>query len=675
MSDKGIYSAESVEEALKKALHEMSLPKEAVDIHIISEGSSGFFGLKKSKATIEVTRKSQPPEESWESMLDDYLEKDETSRDRSEKLQLKLEGKAWIKEGSLYFQDTDVQKPLLLIPANITVIKNGVPAEKKTFLTKGDNLEFSLDIPPRETSWSIKVDKKKQVVELKIQPGAYYISTIEDHPPAGQLHLRAETKEMPLNQLTEKDIYDQLDKMEIVEGIQEEEIAKAAITENSGTFVIATGKLPVNGQNGKLDFIIDLREQSGSYKEKLDGTIDFRESIHIPTVTEGTVIASIVEPTPGEDGLSVFGEVLKAKSGKPIQLAPGEGIDIAPDTNEIIALKNGRPHMDQKGQTVRLSILPKLVHRGDLQLADGNIRFIGDVEVLGSVEEQMMVEAAGDIWVHKNIDKGTVQSSSSVTINGNALNSKISAGKSSAIYEEVLHLLKQLLYHYPSFLKVFTQVTQSEAFQTSYSSKNGWGALVKALQEKKFPEVQPAAAALTAYISEHEAFFDAKWRSFSDMLQFGLLTFHHKKAPDPKMFADIQTQAFQFHDILESPSTSESRIALRYTAYSELYCEGEVDILGKGAIHTQIHADGFVTVHQKFIGGKIFAKKGISIKEAGSPGGAKTILETEEGSIILEHVHPDVVITVAGQRMKIREEQFHLNASLDKDQKLKVSYQ
>lgn len=673
MSRNGIYTGENIDDALKKALIELSLPEEAVEVHTISEESTGFFGLKKSKAKIKVTPKPRFFEESWESMLDDYLEDTAPDEDRGKELQLNLNGKAWIKEGSLYFQDTDEQKPLLLIPGNIKVVKNGKSVEKKTFLSQGDQLEFSLDLPPRETSWSVKVDKKNQIVKLDIRPGAYFISTIEDRPPAAQLQLQSHTKEMPLNQLTEKDIYDQLDRMEIVEGICPEEITKAAASESMGNFTIARGKLPVNGRNGKLDFTIDLREQSGRFKEKLDGTIDFRESIYIPTVTQGTVLASIVDPTPGEHGLSVFGEVLKAKAGKPIQLSPGEGIDIADDTKEVIALTSGRPYVEQRGQTVRLSILPKLVHRGDLQIADGNIHFIGDVEVLGSVEEQMAIEAAGDIWIHKHIDKGILQSSSSVTVNGNALNSKITAGKSSAVFDKVLQLLKQLLYHYPAFLKTFTQVTQSEAFQTTYKNKNGWGALVKALQEKRFPEVQPAASALTAYITEHSSSFDARWRSFSDSLQYGLLTFHHKQPPEETLFINIQKQAFQFHDILESPSASDSRIAMRYVAYSELYCEGEVDILGKGAIHTKIFADGFVTVHQKFIGGGIQAKKGITVKEAGSPGGAKTLLETEEGTITVDHVHPDVVLTVGGQRMKIREEKLGLTACLDEHGNLKIS--
>ncbi|SDN75919.1 FapA family protein [Alkalicoccus daliensis] len=674
MEKNHIFTGESVDEAVQVALAALNVAEESVDIKILQNEGPGFFGLGRTKAKIKVVHKMPSEETGWENMLQKYTAENTSSEERGEELQLNLDGKAWIKEGSLYFQDTAEQKPVLILPGGVTALKNGKPVEKKTILSQGDRLDFSLEKQARETSWSVKVDNQKQLVELRVTPGAYFVSTIEDAPPAANLYISTASQEIPLNQLTEKDIYEQLERMDIVEGICEEEIKAATRAERPASFIIAKGKLPVHGNNGKINFIIDIRQQSGNYKEKLDGTIDFRESIHIPTVNEGTVFASIIEPTPGEDGISVFGEVLKAKAGKPIQLAPGAGIEINEETNEVVAVSSGRPHVDQRGQSVRLSILPKLLHRGDLSLQDGNIHFIGDVEVHGSVHEQMMIEAAGDIWIHKNVDKASLQSSKSIIINANALNSKIVAGQSSAIYEEALKLLKQFLYNYPSFLKVFQQVTSSEAFQSSYNGKNGWGPLVKALQEKKFPEVKKSAEALTAYINAQKTLFEGKWKDFSDMIQYGLLTFHHKSPLAEDHFFEIERQAFQLHDVLESPSASSSRIALKYAAYSEMYCDGEVDILGKGAIHSHIYADGYVTIHQKFIGGKISAKKGMNIKEAGSPGGAKTLLQTDSTGVIkIEHAHPDVLLSVGGINHKIRMEEFYLTARLDSEGRMKIS--
>jgi len=55
-------SAKTVEQAIDRALEQLSLSRDQVDIEIISEGSRGIFGFGAEDATVLVTPKSSSPE-------------------------------------------------------------------------------------------------------------------------------------------------------------------------------------------------------------------------------------------------------------------------------------------------------------------------------------------------------------------------------------------------------------------------------------------------------------------------------------------------------------------------------------------------------------------------------------------------------------------------------------
>ncbi|WP_168008128.1 FapA family protein [Alkalicoccus luteus] len=432
------FEAETVEKAIEEAEHTLKRSSAELEIDILDRGESTFFGFKKAKAKIRVTTQPQPSE-NWLDALDSYLEEPADAANRDENLSRHLEGTAWLKDGVLYFEGNESKRPVLHLPDEVTACKNGKQTGKQTSLISGDSLEFSIQVPPRETAWSVSVDKKLQIVTLNVKPGAFFTAAIADHPPAEQVYVSISKEETPLNQLTEEDVLDQLERMEITYGIKTDAIREACTATAEKTVEIAAGKLPMHGKDGKIDFTINLQTEQKIYREKPDGTIDFRDSIRIPSVEEGLVLGSIVEPTAGEDGCSLFGEVLQAKTGRPIAVHAGTGVELDEETKTITASISGRPFLKQQGQIVRLSILPKLVHDGNLQLGDGNIRFTGDVEIIGSVENGMKVEAVGDIWVHAHSDQSFLQAAGSVTVNGSVLHSTLTAGTSRAAHKKTIN--------------------------------------------------------------------------------------------------------------------------------------------------------------------------------------------------------------------------------------------
>ena len=81
--------------------------------------------------------------------------------------------------------------------------------------------------------------------------------------------------------------------------------------------VVATGIPPVNGEDGKAEFLFDVKKDSFKPKENEDGTVDFRDLDQIQNVTKGQVLCRITHPTEGKPGMSVLGMELKQKKGKP----------------------------------------------------------------------------------------------------------------------------------------------------------------------------------------------------------------------------------------------------------------------------------------------------------------------------------------------------------------------
>src|ERR1035437_4407669 len=55
------FSGKTVEDAIQQALDQMGLSREAVTVHVVSEGRSGILGLGAEPAVVQVTTLAAPP--------------------------------------------------------------------------------------------------------------------------------------------------------------------------------------------------------------------------------------------------------------------------------------------------------------------------------------------------------------------------------------------------------------------------------------------------------------------------------------------------------------------------------------------------------------------------------------------------------------------------------------
>ncbi|MCH8112233.1 MAG: DUF342 domain-containing protein, partial [Proteobacteria bacterium] len=210
-------------------------------------------------------------------------------------------------------------------------------------------------------------------------------------------------------------------------GIQQDEIRRVVEKKiENQSVVVAKGREPVHGTDGWVDFLQENEDQDekedGQDEDEQEDVVDYKELNLIKNVNEGDLVARVHPPTPGEEGFTVLGKVLKARSGKPARVRAGKNIKRSEDGSEIYAGTNGFVINDDD----RLSI--ENVYAVDqVDASTGNIRFAGVVAVRRGVEDNFTVEAAKGIDVGGAVGKATLKSESDISIRGGVMGGTLEA--------------------------------------------------------------------------------------------------------------------------------------------------------------------------------------------------------------------------------------------------------
>jgi uncharacterized protein (DUF342 family) len=170
--------------------------------------------------------------------------------------------------------------------------------------------------------------------------------------------------------------------------------------------LVARGEAAEDGTNGALEFFVT---RSDEYKPSygVDGTarVDYKNVDVFQMVEKGQVLCKYTLPTPGRDGINVFGGAVPARKGREAPSPQGSNTEWSGDGTALLASADGT--VDFNGQIV--SVRDVLHIPGDVNLSTGNIRFPGDVVVRGSVDENFSVTCGGNLTVRGRIGSAEVQ--------------------------------------------------------------------------------------------------------------------------------------------------------------------------------------------------------------------------------------------------------------------------
>ncbi len=180
-------------------------------------------------------------------------------------------------------------------------------------------------------------------------------------------------------------------------GIKEDAINNLVYTQWYNERVsVAEGIPPVDGTDAKIEFLFEIEENGPKPAISDEGVVDFYELGMIENVRADQPLASKIPADPGLPGKNVLGEEIPAKSGRDIPFPIGKGVTFSKDdSNMLVAQIAGQPRL----MSGRIHVLPIYEVKGDVDFSTGNITFVGDVLVKGSVTEGFVIKAEGNITI------------------------------------------------------------------------------------------------------------------------------------------------------------------------------------------------------------------------------------------------------------------------------------
>jgi uncharacterized protein (DUF342 family) len=178
---------------------------------------------------------------------------------------------------------------------------------------------------------------------------------------------------------------------------------------------IATGKEPINGENAQIEILIDNpHSQSPTVLE--DGRVDFYNLGVVNTVLKGQILAKKTPLTEGIQGVGVGGAALMAKPGRDVRLPAGKHTTISADGLQLTAEADG--HVSYNPRENKINVFDVFEVKSDVDFSVGNIEFLGNVKINGSVLPGFKIVAAGNIEVTGFIDGAILEAGGDILVRG-----------------------------------------------------------------------------------------------------------------------------------------------------------------------------------------------------------------------------------------------------------------
>ena len=232
-----------------------------------------------------------------------------------------------------------------------------------------------------------------------------------------------------------QDIFDRLKSMNITFGIKQSDIIEyCRNNEYYKELVAAEGIAPVHGTDARLEYNFKI-DNSVEFKEKEDGTIDFKNIDNIKSVNKNGLLCTLIPATEGQDGKDVYGLDIPFNKGRDVALPSGKNTYISEDKLRLYASVDGAIYVNAKNIDVNGVYTVKNVDQ-----TTGNIDFVGSVVVQGDIRAGFCVKAKDDIVVKGMVEGAILESGKDILIsngmNGRDVGSITAKGNVTSKYLE-----------------------------------------------------------------------------------------------------------------------------------------------------------------------------------------------------------------------------------------------
>lgn len=205
---------------------------------------------------------------------------------------------------------------------------------------------------------------------------------------------------IPGNTVTKEDIYEDLERREIIFGIKEEAIADMISRRRLNEKILIAEGIPAKrGKDGWFEWFVRL-DLPRIPAPLPDGGVDYVNIEAFEMVDEGEKIAFYHRAEAGTSGKNIYGEMIHAENGMEMKPLRGIGFRIEPDGVTYISKMNGKFEFTAG----RILITNMLVIREDVTAVTGRLEVDGSVYVVCSISSGGYIKATGDIIIEHNVE-------------------------------------------------------------------------------------------------------------------------------------------------------------------------------------------------------------------------------------------------------------------------------
>lgn len=158
--------------------------------------------------------------------------------------------------------------------------------------------------------------------------------------------------------------------------------------------IVAAGTEAVEGYDAELTYNFSTTV-SNKPQVNDDGTVDFHKLDLINKVNAGDVVAQIKPEYSGENGMDVYGNVIKPKKVYRKIFKYGRNLKVSDDGLQLISLVTGHVKLEND----KVFVSDEYEISADVDTATGDIDFDGNVHIKGNVLAGFKVKASGNVVV------------------------------------------------------------------------------------------------------------------------------------------------------------------------------------------------------------------------------------------------------------------------------------
>ncbi|HZG55316.1 FapA family protein [Paenibacillus sp.] len=472
----------------------------------------------------------------------------------------------------------------------LTLIVNGFSKSGRITVIPGDDVAWAAPVPPmfridvaedRMLAWFCLFSKEQHAQKLVVTPSEYNTFRIEVVPDPERIERTLELRDVQLA-LHEIMLF-KYDGKKLADELEHPTFEK---------IVIAEGIHPVPTIDGSLELLFN--ESIESCYEEVNGQVDFRNHLRIPSAKAGDLVARKIPPVKGARGYDIFGGVIEPAAPRDIILVPKQYIQVTP-SGDVIALKEGRPRIT--GDRVKfISINPSYVVSNDVDLKTGNIFFAGDVIVYGNVTDGMTIEALGNVYISGSVYNATITATGSILVKGNVIGGKLYSGHFGVLYNRLFNHSKKLneqLQNLRNAAKIL--LTKLEAQGKSVPISQAY----QLLAETKFKEIPGTAKEILASIVTIQNIQRDQLEDLKQKLMSLLLPSCYMKVDPVSFLNGLQQHLIETTESIQRCEETDVRMDIPKCQLSTLMSNGDILVRQEGVVQCHLYAKKNIVFYQK----------------------------------------------------------------------------